>query len=48
MLLIIRGPGGFSGGKVSDALVSQVDIFPTICDLIGVERPAWLRGRARC
>ena len=46
VLLIIRGPGGFSGGKVSDALVSQVDIFPTICDLIGVERPAWLRGRS--
>lgn len=46
VLLIMRGPGGFTGGKVSDALVSQVDIFPTICDLIGVERPAWLRGKS--
>jgi N-sulfoglucosamine sulfohydrolase len=44
VLLIIRGPGGFTGGKVSDALVSQVDLFPTICDLLGVERPAWVRG----
>jgi arylsulfatase A-like enzyme len=46
VLLIMRGPGGFTGGKVSDALVSQIDIFPTVCDLIGVERPAWLRGKS--
>ena len=46
VLLIMRGPGGFTGGKVSDALVSQIDIFPTICDLIGVERPPWLRGKS--
>ncbi len=44
VLLIMRGPGGFTGGKVSDALVSQVDIFPTICDLLEIERPAWTRG----
>ena len=44
VLLIMRGPGGFTGGKVSDALVSQVDLFPTICDLIGIERPEWVRG----
>ncbi|WP_037499651.1 sulfatase family protein [Solirubrobacter soli] len=46
VLLIIRGPGGFTGGKVSDELVSQVDIFPTICELLGIERPAWLRGKS--
>jgi N-sulfoglucosamine sulfohydrolase len=46
VLLIIRGPGGFTGGKVSDALVSQVDLVPTICELIGVERPAWVRGNS--
>ncbi len=46
VLLILRGPGGFTGGKVSDALVSQVDIFPTICELIGIERPPWLRGKS--
>jgi arylsulfatase A-like enzyme len=45
VLLIIRGPG-LTGGRVSDALVSQVDIFPTICELVGIERPAWLRGRS--
>ena len=44
VLLIVRGPGGFRGGKVVDALVSHVDIFPTICDLIGVDPPDWLQG----
>ena len=39
VLLIIRGPGGFHGGRVSDALVSQIDLFPTICELAGIERP---------
>ena len=46
VLLIVRGPGGFTGGRVSDALVSQVDLFPTICDLLGLERPEWVRGRS--
>ena len=44
VLLILRGPGGFRGGGVSDALVSQVDLFPTICELAGIEPPAWLCG----
>jgi arylsulfatase A-like enzyme len=43
VLLIIRGPG-FAPGTVSDALVSQLDIFPTICDVLRIERPSWLRG----
>jgi len=44
VMLIMRGPGGFSGGKISDSLVSHVDVFPTICDLIGAEKPEWLEG----
>jgi N-sulfoglucosamine sulfohydrolase len=44
--LIMRGPGGFSGGKVCDALVSQIDLFPTICDLLAIEWPGWLQGRS--
>lgn len=44
VLLIVRGPGGFSGGKVSDALVSQIDLFPTICDVLQIDHPAWLQG----
>ncbi len=44
--LIMRGPGGFSGGKVSDALVSHIDIVPTLCDLLQIEQPSWTQGRS--
>jgi arylsulfatase A-like enzyme len=44
VLLIMRGPGGFSGGRVVDAMVSHLDLLPTICDLAGVEKPARLQG----
>jgi N-sulfoglucosamine sulfohydrolase len=44
VMLILRGPGGATGGRVSNALVSQIDLFPTICDLIGISPPAWLQG----
>ena len=46
VLLILRGAGGFHGGRVSDALVSQLDLFPTICELAGLDRPPWLQGRS--
>lgn len=46
VMLIVRGPGGFEGGRVLDALVSQLDLFPTVCDLLGLERPAWLEGES--
>src|ERR1035441_3994251 len=44
--LIMRGPGGFSGGKVIDALISHLDIYPTLCDLAAVAHPAWLEGKS--
>jgi arylsulfatase A-like enzyme len=44
VMLILRGPGGFAGGQVIDALVSQIDLFPTLCDVLGIEHPAWLQG----
>ncbi len=48
VFLIMRGPGGsdFRGGKLIEPLVSQVDVFPTICDLIGIDPPDWLQGRS--
>ena len=46
VLLIMRGPGGAHGGRVSNALVSHVDLFPTICGLAGIEPPARLQGRS--
>ena len=42
--LLMRGPGGFSGGKVCDAMISQLDLYPTICELLNIERPSWLEG----
>lgn len=42
--LILRHPDLVPRGRVTDALVSQVDLFPTLCDLTGIDRPAWLEG----
>jgi N-sulfoglucosamine sulfohydrolase len=44
VMLIMRGPGGFRGGRVVDGLVSQIDLFPTICAYLGLPRPDWLQG----
>jgi N-sulfoglucosamine sulfohydrolase len=46
VMLIVRGPGGFAGGQVCEALVSHVDVFPTICDLLEIEAPPWLQGQS--
>ena len=45
VMLIMRGPGGFTGGKVIDALVTHLDIYPTICELAGIDAPALAAGR---
>jgi len=44
--LVMRGPGGFTGGKVCDALISQIDIYPTLCELLNIPRPEWLEGKS--
>jgi len=52
VMLILRGPLGgaegerwkVGGGRVVDSLVSQVDLFPTICEVTGIAPPAWLQG----
>ncbi len=46
VFLILRGPGGFEGGRVCDEMVSQVDIFPTICEGLGIEPPPHVQGRS--
>jgi len=55
VMLIVRGPAyaeatagkpAFRGGKVVDAMTSHLDIFPTVCDLIGISYPSWLRGKS--
>jgi N-sulfoglucosamine sulfohydrolase len=44
VMLILRGPPPFGGGRVLDAMVSHIDLYPTICDHVGIERPAFLQG----
>jgi N-sulfoglucosamine sulfohydrolase len=44
VMLILRGPGGWSGGKVLDSLVSHIDVYPTLCELVGIDRPDFLQG----
>jgi N-sulfoglucosamine sulfohydrolase len=44
VLMIVRGPGGFAGGKVIDAPVSHLDVFPTLCELAGAGAPQRLQG----
>jgi len=46
VMLILRGPGGFGGGKVVDSLVSHIDLFPTICDALEIPHPGWLQGHS--
>ena len=43
VMMIVRGPG-FGGGKVVDAQVSHLDVYPTLCELAGVDPPSWLQG----
>jgi len=45
VMLIMRGPGMPPGGA-HDELVSQLDVFPTICEVAGIEPPEWLLGRS--
>jgi arylsulfatase A-like enzyme len=46
VLLMLRGPRGLWGGRVIDAPVSHLDLFPTICALAGIEPPDRLDGRS--
>lgn len=44
--LMMRGPGVFSGGQVCDAMVSHLDVFPTLCELLQIDAPGWLEGKS--
>ncbi len=47
VMMLMRGPGGFTGGKVVDAMVTHLDVYPTICELAGLRTPpSWLQGRS--
>lgn len=42
--LVVSAPG-LKAARIKD-LVSHEDIFPTVCDLVGLEKPAGLPGRS--
>lgn len=44
--LIMRGPGQFSKPQVLDAMISHIDVFPTLCEYLGIAKPAWLEGKS--
>ena len=46
--LFIHVPDGTSDGKVSDSLVSHIDIYPTLCNLLDLPVPSWCRGVSMC
>ena len=46
VMLIMRGPGGFTGGQVCDAMISHVDLFPTLCEFLDIAPPVWLQGNS--
>ncbi len=44
--LILATPDGKAAGHTSDALVEFIDIYPTLCDLAGLEIPEDLPGKS--
>lgn len=42
--LIMQGLQHFVGGQVIDGMVSHIDIFPTLCDLLDIDSPDRLQG----
>jgi arylsulfatase A-like enzyme len=46
VMLILRGPNIFGGGRVCDAMVTHLDLYPTLCDLAGVAKPSRLQGKS--
>jgi len=44
--LIMRFPGGRSGGRRCDHLVSNIDVLPTLIDLLGLEAGEGMEGRS--
>ncbi|MHD0316432.1 sulfatase family protein [Fusobacterium sp. THCT1E2] len=44
--LIMKVPNADSNGKVVDSLVSQIDVFPTLCELLNLNKPEYLEGKS--
>ncbi len=44
--MVWKGPGIAAKGKETQAFANLVDIFPTICDILGEERPMGVQGKS--
>jgi len=44
--LIIRAPGKLSAGTHSTSLTEEIDVMPTILDLLGLPAPAGIQGKS--
>lgn len=44
--LVMRVPGSPGRGRVVENLVSQIDVFPTLCELLQLPAPAYLEGQS--
>jgi iduronate 2-sulfatase len=44
--LCIKLPETIKAGVPSDEVVESVDIYPTLCDLVKIEKPAHLKGNS--
>jgi arylsulfatase A-like enzyme len=43
--LMLRGPG-VDSGKVVDAMTTHIDVYPTLCEMLDLEKPEWLQGES--
>lgn len=44
--LLLDYPGNPARGRCVDAMVSHLDLFPTLCELCRIEKPDWLEGQS--
>lgn len=42
--LLVYAPGLFSGGQIVDRMVQNIDIAPTVLELAGLKKPAYMPG----
>jgi arylsulfatase len=45
--LIFQWPGHLKAGKVGEGIVQEIDLLPTILDLVGLAAPAGAQGRSQ-
>jgi arylsulfatase A-like enzyme len=43
---MIKYPGNPTKGTANDFLISHIDVFPTLCELCGIEIPDWVAGKS--